>query len=722
MLTVKKSTCRSCHAFCPINVTFDEGQVVKVEGNPDAPIYEGFICPKGRALTATHSRLDRLKRHLKRMPDGSFQKISSEELIEDISAKLNKIIKKHGPDAVASYIGNTIYEHQAYGPLMLSFLEKIGSQNFYSPAAIDQPGLNITDALHGTWAGGWPRNDALDALVLIGTNPIISKQYFGQNPGQMLKRLHKQGVKLIVIDPRRTESARRADVHLQIIPGEDPTVLAGLLYLLIKNDAVNQAFVDNNCTGFAELADAVSAFTPEYVAERAGIDVSDLVKASDILANARMANLSPGVGGSMATRGTLMFYLARCLQTIRGFWPGEGDEVSHPNAMSPLRKFRAQPNAPTPGWGFGKTSRVRGLQQTVGGMPTAALPEEILLPGEGQIRALFLHGGAMRTWPQTELVKQALESLELLVVPDVEANLSPTAKMATHVVATKLPFEVPVMSKFVEQANVVHPGYGWEEPYANYNEALLEPPEDSDLLEPWEIYYRVAQKLGIQLEIGEMYDPTAPRIKLDMEKSPTTDDLYEIMSKGAIVPLSTVKQHPNGKVFDEARITIGPRDSDCESRLELANGVMLEELEEVRQESYMARRNTDQDYPFLFIPSRIQATTNATYRPEGILTVPYNPAYMNSASLEEIGVMPGDKVRISSRHGSIVGFVGIDNDLRPGVMAMTHGFGGNPGDPDYDPHRDGANVNELLSVLDDYDPYIGMPRMGAVPVSIEACA
>ena len=727
MPTVEKSTCRSCAAYCPVDVTLASGAVLRVEGNKDAPLYEGFICPKGRALAAMHNNPARLKSHLKRQPDGSFAPISSAQLVAEVSDRIADILARSGPRAVAAYLGSPGLEHQALGLMMTRFMGAIGSPNLFNNGTIDQPGLMIAPALHGSWAGGRMHPDTLDVFLLIGGNPVISKQYFPQHPGHQLKRLTGAGMKLIVIDPRRTETARRAAVHLQCIPGEDPTIVAGLIHLVIAMGAVDRGFVEHNAKGFEDLAEAVKDFTPDYVAERAGVDEGDLREAARILATAKRGDLGSGTGPSMATRGTLMAYLLYCLQTLRGFWAREGDAAVMPRVLFPPQDFKAQPNPPYPGWGFGQQMRVRGLQQTAAGMPTGALPEEILTPGEGQIKALLLHGGAMRTWPEEALVTRALESLELLVVHDVE--LSATSATAHYIVATKLPFEVPVMSQVNELLSLFHPGYGWVEPYGAYQPALLDPPGDADLLEPWQIYYRVAQRLGLALEYPSFADllgiaareadgDVPPRRTMDMAREPTTDDLYDMMCEGSAVPLATVKQYPSGHLFDEARRVVGPRDPACAARLELANPAMLAELAEVRGESVAARRKTDADYPFLFISRRIQNSTNAVSSTDrSVLQKPYNPAYMHPDDLTRLGLASGDRVEIRSRHGAITGFVEAEGDLRPGVVSIPHGFGKVPGES-YDPARHGANVNRLTSWTDDYDPYNGMPRMSAIPVAV----
>lgn len=204
-----------------------------------------------------------------------------------------------------------------------------------------------------------------------------------------------------------------------------------------------------------------------------------------------------------------------------------------------------------------------------------------------------------------------------------------------------------------------------------------------------------------------------------MENEPTSDDILEMICHGSAVPLAEVKKHPHGAIFDEARDTVGPRDPACTARLQLADPAMLDELGEVRAEDPLARRRTDGEYPYLLVCRRMQATTNSAPRPEGIVRTGYNPLWMHPDDMAQLGVEDGDEVEIRSHHGAIPGFVEGDADMRPGVVAMTHGFGPKP-NSNYDPRRDGSNINLLLSWEDDADPYHGMPRMSAVPVAVKA--
>jgi anaerobic selenocysteine-containing dehydrogenase len=587
----------------------------------------------------------------------------------------------------------------------------------FAASTIDQPGQHMAMALHGLWEGGRVRPKDLGAFLLVGGNPVVSKQHFPQNPAQQLKDLTAGGMQLIVIDPRRTESARRAAVHLQLIPGEDATVLAGLVRLVLEMDGVDEAFAAENVEGVEALREAVRDFTPDYVAARAGVRAEDLVAAARILVAARTGDTGLGVGASMTTRGTLTAYLALCLQSLRGFWARAGAPVSRPKVLLPRIARRAQPAPPKAAWGFGLTTSVRGLQQTIAGMPTAALPGLMVSDGPDRVRALFAHAGMMYTWPEQARTVEALSALDLFVTHDVQ--LSATAELAHYVIATKTQLEVPVISQLAEVCGASHPGYAWTEPYAAYQPAVIDPPAESDLLESWQIYFRIAQRLGLTLEVVDFMTGGAGSTppKMDMSREPTTDEVYQLMCAGSVIPLSRVMQYPHGAVFEEARDVVGPRDPACAARLQLADPYMLEAIAELRAEDPMARRKTGPDYPWLLIPRRMMSMNNSGLRAEGLVKTGYNPAYMHPDDLTALGLAPGARVEIASRHGSIVGFVEPDPDVKPGVVSIAHGFGGKPG-AGHDPRRDGANVNRLTRWDDDPDPYHGMPRMGALPVRV----
>lgn len=649
------------------------------------------------------------------MPDGTLAPISSDELVDELAARIERLLDERGARAIAAYLSGGVIEQPAASAMMISFLKAIGSPMLFSAATIDQPGMAISYALHGRWAGGRIMPDRRDVFVVVGGNPINSKQYLPQNPGMQIKGLRRSGGKLIVIDPRRTETARLADIHLQPLPGEDPAILACLINLLIEQGNVDRGFVCANARGFETLAAAVRPFTAASVARRAGVEEQDLRQIASILSDAQTGDIALGTGPSMATRGLLSSYLALCINTLRGFWAREGDPAMHPSVLLPAREFRAQPVAPSPAWGFGEKTRIKSFEETSAGMPLAALPEEILTPGPGQVRALFLHGGAVNSWPQTAKTIEALNALDTLVIHDTV--LSPTAKLADYVIATRMQFEIPsitVLNELISAGG--HSGYGWAEPFASALPAVVEPPEGSDLLESWQIYYRIAQRLGLPLELVNWKSPGTVPPRIDMEREPTTDQIYDLMCMGSAVAIDEVREYPDGHVFDHARKTVKGRDPDCSDWLQLADADMIALLNDLGENASRAQRRSCDEFPYLLIPSRMQNSTNTFARAAGLLPWRYNPAFMHPLDLVALGAVSGDEVCIRSRHGTVRAIVEPDEGLRRGVVALMHGFGENAASDD--PRIAGTNVNRLTAWEDDFEAHTGMPRMGALPVAI----
>jgi anaerobic selenocysteine-containing dehydrogenase len=723
MSVTKTSFCRLCTALCPIVVTVEDGRAVEVHGDRDAPLFEGYTCPKGRALPEIHANPKRLLHSLKRRSDGTHEPISSEDVVIEVADRLKEVVDRHGPNSVAVYVGTSSVGYPTMAGMAASLLQALGGHMFFSAASIDQPATRIAEALHGTWLGGRTPFDDTDVYLFAGTNPVISKQFLSENPARRLSRAAERGAKIIVVDPRRTETARWAEVHLQTRPGQDAVVLAGLVHVILREGLIDHDFLRDNVDGLDALRAAVAPFTPEFVAERAGIAADEVVRAARIFGTGGRGGAGGGTGISMTSVSNVVSYLLLCLMTVRGFWAREGDRVERPNVLMPRSRAKAQAFAPRPAWGFGHQMRVRGLGQNVGGLPTAALAEEILLPGEGQIRALINIGGSpMMAWPDQRRTREALESLDLFVTTDVE--YSPSARMAHYVVATKMTFETSGMTQVVESIKYYHPGYGFSMPYAQYTPPLVDPPAGSDLIEDWQLYYRVAQHLGLSLKWVNLFgrpggylEAPIDVIPLDMEHEPTTDDLFEIMCRGSNIPLADVKKHPHGHVFEELfEVRVAPRDADCVTRLDVGNPDLLGELD-----SFLGRERIEAsaERPFLLIPRRENRVINSTGRtlPGLMRGRSYNPAFMHPDDLARLGVSAGDLVSISSEHDSVTGVVEADPDLRPGVVSMSHGFGGNPGD-DEDPRVDGANTNRLLRTDTEFDRVTGIPRMGALPVAV----
>ena len=708
--------------------TVTDGRLTKVTGDPDNPMFKGYTCAKGRALPAIHNNPERLLSSKKRQADGTFAPIEAEQAMDEIATTLSSLIDNHGPRSVAVYLGTNGLPYPASALMANAFIRAIESPMFFTANTIDQPGKQIALAAHGHWLGGDVSFDDADTWLLVGTNPVVSKAIGipGQNPAQHLKAAVARGMQLIVVDPRRTQTAARAAIHLQPRPGEDVTILAAFLNLIIGEGLCDTDFLTENVDGFSALTAAVAGFTPEYAAERADVPVQQIVDAARLFAThgTRGGMVNAGTGPNMGRHGSLLEYLCLCLTTVCGRWARAGDKVLRPNTLLPAFTAKAQPHAPYQGWGYGERLRVRGLTDTVAGMPTAALAEEILLTGDGQVRALICVGGnPMAAWPDQRKTEQALKSLDLLVTLDTE--MSGTSRMADYVIAPLMQMETPAMTAGSELIKYFTSGTGIPAPYAQYAPRLIEPPEGSDLTEEWQFFLGLAKRMELELWFvnffgsgGGRFMESAPIVvALNGESELTTEELFEQMCSTSRIPLDEVRRHPHGNIFD-VDVVVEERDPDCTARLDVGNQVLLSGLVEVLAEEFRTKQG-DAEFPLRLIPRRHPNFMNSSGITLSALNrgKPYNPAYAHPDTLASLGLESGTEATVVSRHDRIPCVVEADDSMRRDVISMHHAFGGFPtGDRDYRDH--GSNVGRLVATDTEYDPITGMPRQADIPVRI----
>ncbi|MEZ4215329.1 MAG: molybdopterin-dependent oxidoreductase [Myxococcota bacterium] len=746
------SICRFCHANCGILVEVDDatGRPLRVTGDRDNPAYHGFTCAKGRRLPEQHAHRERLLSSLRRGDDGTFAPVASERAMDEIAARIRAIVDEHGPRAVALYVGTYSGTHPAAIPFSVGFLVALGSRMVFTASTIDQPGKSIANALHGRWLGGSNVLAHSDVWMLVGNNPLISMSggIPAANPGRRLREAKARGTKLVVVDPRRTEVARFADVYLQPRPGEDATLLAAMLHVVLRDDLADRAFVRDHVAGMAELARAVEPFTPAYAAARAGVDAGDIERAAHVFARARRGCGVAGTGPNMAPRGNLTEYLLLALNTVCGRWNRAGDPVPNPGALLTPAEARAQAEPPRRAWGFGERLRVRGFTSTAAGLPTSALADEILTPGEGRVRALICVGSnPVAAWPDQRATVRAMRALDLLVT--IDPRLSATSQLAHYVVAPRLSLEVPGASVSMEAIEQTYVAMGYSEPYAQYTPVVARPPEGADVIEEWELFYGLAQRLGLALQLyptrPEAGVLRAPReaVKVDMARKPSTDEVLDALLAGSRVPLDEVRRHPHGALFPAAEGEragrVAPADPGADARLDVGNAAMLAELAEVRAEPLGADGVPVRDAarPFRLVSRRLPNVYNSSGRDIEALARGRrsNPAFLHPDDLAALGLAAGDVVRIASDRAAILGRVEPAPELRRGVVSMAHGFGDLPASDGDDAGEEadlaaacarldasGSSTGRLVASDRDFDPYTGIPRMSAIPVSIERVA
>jgi anaerobic selenocysteine-containing dehydrogenase len=424
----------------------------------------------------------------------------------------------------------------------------------------------------------------------------------------------------------------------------------------------------------------------------------------------------------MSGHANLSEYLGKVLVTLAGYWLRAGDRVSNPGVLFDPGPRIAGTTGPFPAWGFGERFRMKGFTNTAAGLPTAHLADEILEPGEGQVRALIVVGGnPMLAFPNQLKVFEAMKSLELLVC--IDPHMSATAKLADYVIAPPLPLEGENTSLLTEWFGAFSgsPGAGYTIPYAQYQAPILERPAGSDLLEEWEFAFGICQRLGKQLTIkpfgGFGAGAAEAGTRLDMTTPPTSEETWELITKGAPVSFKELKAlGPGPHVFDRPETFVQARPEGWEGRLDVGSAPMLAELAEVALEDFSRR---DDAFAFRLINRRVTRSMNSSWHEHDGLhhPRPFNPSFMNPADLAQLDLESGDLIEIASATATVLAVAKAAPDVRSGCISMNHCWGANP-DEDANVFSVGTSTAILVSTDDGYDPYTGIPVMSGIPVNV----
>ena len=710
MTRIAYTSCRICAGQCGLALELDDtGSVTSVRGDEANPVTLGYACSKGITLPEAHRHTERLLHPLKRSADGRFVRIGLEQALDEIAERLRSLMDASGPDTVAGFRGTMNYSNLAANHLLPEWLRCLGSSSFFSTMTIDQSAKWITFERLGGWAAGRDPLATADVLLWVGTNPLVSLSTFNfdlQHPVRRLREVKARGLKLVVIDPRRTESARHADVFLQPWPGEDVTVLAGLLHVVFERGWADREFCDRHAQGHAELAAAVAAYTPEYVCRRAGIDPADLVAAAAAFAEPlpdrrKRGSAASGTGPNMGPHSNLAEHLVECLNVVCGRYARAGDRVANPGVLGPRVPRKAQVIAPRRSWEQGPHSRVRGLGHIFGEKMTGALADEILTPGTGQVRALFVDGGnPVIALPQQARTEQAMRALDLLVV--IDPFMTATARLAHYVLPPLMMLERHDLGSRDYEVHTM------QRPYAQFAEPVLAPPAGAELVEDWRVFYELARRLGVAL--------TFDGVPLEMQVAPSTEDLLRILTRHSSVPFAELRAATRGRIFDVPEQLVEAADAGCTSRFEVAPLDVVAELAAVLDET-----TTPGTSSFRLAVRRLRDVQNTMYhRLDGVRRrLPENPAYLHPDDLQSLALVDDGLVEITSAHGTICLPARADDGVRRGVVSVPHGWGDLLNAPGSDANP-GANANRLTSAAECLDPINAMPWLTGLPVRLRA--
>ena len=326
-----KTFCTICTAFCGFEARVEDGRIVDFTPDATHPMSQGFSCTKGRQFHHLLTAENRLTSALARV-DGALAPTPTSQVLDEIAAKIEAIRAEHGPESVAIFAGNGATFKTTLLPTAIAWLQGLGSHQFYSSLTIDQVSKVVAVGRVGLWAGGTHDFGSSDVAMMIGNNVVVSGLNVpGAPPGwrpKAIREAKERGLKLIVVDPRRTQTANLADLHLAIRPGEDATLLAGMINLILESDRHDAEFCAEFVDGVEDLRSSLKPFTLDYVAQRTGLAAADIEAAVDLFTSARRGTVSSATGPDMGPHGNVTEHLISSLNILCGRFNRAGDRVN----------------------------------------------------------------------------------------------------------------------------------------------------------------------------------------------------------------------------------------------------------------------------------------------------------------------------------------------------------------------------------------------------------
>jgi anaerobic selenocysteine-containing dehydrogenase len=699
--------CRICPASCGLVATVSpEGSVVSVRGDAEHPLTGGYTCEKGRNVVNLHRLPTRYLASQRRGDEGRHESVGYRDAVADIGRRLEAIRDEHGPDAIGMFVGT----QAAFATLTVAtaraWFKRLGSHKLFSTMTIDQSAKWLRQKRLGDWAAGRQRFDEADVWMIIGSNPIVTMQggdFTGvpiQNVSRTLADERKRGIRLIVIDPRRSETAAKADLHLQLIPGTDAVLIAGILNTILVEGLHDRDFSRRYSKGIDKLRRNIEMLTPQTVSTLTGVDAGDIVHAARLFAFGPKGMAMSGTGPNMGPDSNVAEHLIGVLNVVCGRFPRAGDRIARDGVLVPTGHPQARVIPPIREWEVGFQSRIGNYGTLNGELPSAILPAEITETGRDKLRALIVVGGnPAAVLPEQRTAVTAFGELDLLVT--LEPFPTETARLAHYVIA-------PAMS--LERAD--HTGYldsTLSAAFAQYTPAVLRKPEN--VVEDWQFFADLAAEMNMPIKLaGRIFNPDEPR--------PSAAEYLAWTAERGRVPLAEVQANPHGRRFDDLDVLVADAADHDEARFDLLPDDVKSELD-----AAITRQRVRSDRPLLLTVRRNRQTMNTFGRQlASLLTDPPNPCFVHPSDLTEIGAEPGQLVRIESDYGTVTAVCQSDATLRRGSVSITHGYGATSRSDAGDPRTDGTNVALLLSLTEGAQKITGMPWMTAVPVRVTAIA
>ena len=677
--------CNLCEAICGLEITVRAGEVTDVRGDPLDPLSQGHICPKATALPDLHRDPDRLKRPMLRVAD-AWTEIGWDEALDYVAASLLRVRDTFGPDSVGVYQGNPSVHNS--GTLLSAggFVRALETHNRFSATSVDQLPHHraALEMLGHPLLMPIPDVDRTDFLLMMGANPAASNGSILTAPGmtRRLKNIAGRGGRVVLLDPRRTESAGYAEHHF-IRPGTDAALLLGLLHVIFAEELQKPGRLESFMDGLDDLRAAALPYLPERVSAFTGLDAAFIRTLARDFASAPSAVAYGRIGLSTQAFGGLCQWLLNALNMVTGNFDRPG------GAMLPRPAFDLLTRAKKGERPLGRfTSRVRGLPEFDGELPSAALAEEMDTPGEGQIKAFVcIAGNPVLSTPGGQRLDAALAGLEFMVA--VDPYLNETTRHA-HVI---LP---PATGLEVEHYDVIF------HHFAVRNTARLNAPVfpiGEDQRFDWQIFEGLRERLT-----GKKGSDPSARLALGLKHGPYA------------LSLDDLNAAPHGLDF-------GPMTSCLPDKLLTENGRLNLAPESLLADLPRLEAALDAAPPSFVLIGRRQLRGNNSWMhntPRLMRGADRCTLMLHPSDAARLGVANGDLIAVQSRVGRVAVPAELTDALMPGVVSLPHGFGhGRSGTRlGVASEHPGVSYNDLADPML-LDELTGNAAVSGIPVGLE---
>lgn len=652
--------------MCGLVITTEGDRVTEIRGDADDPLSRGHICPKAVALQDIHTDPDRIRHPMKRVGD-RWERISWKEAIDLAVEGIQRVQRAHGNDAIAAYVGNPTVHSLGAMLFVGDFLRALRTKNRFSATSVDQLPAHVA----AMYMFGHallipiPDLDRTDHLLILGANPVVSNGSLMTAPGaaERLKSIRARGGRVVVVDPRRTETAALADAHHAIRPGSDALLLLALLHVIFAESLAKPGRLESFTDGLEDLRSLASRFPPERVSGATGISAESIRTMAREFAKAPRAAAYGRVGVSMQEFGGLATWLISALNVVCGRVDAEGGVMFPSPAVDIRRADQKRDGRPR----FGRwKSRVRGLPEFAGELPVAALSEEIETPGAGQVRGFVTHGGnPVLSTPDGTRLDRALASLEFYVA--IDFYLNETTRHAHLILPPTSPLER-------EHYDLIFHGLAVRDT-AKYSPPVFDKADDAR--HEWEIMNAITTRLrpGLRSRVtGALRELGGPSWMLDyaLRRGPYGAGFRP---RGPGLSLRALKESPHGVDLGPLKHSLPAALRTKDRRIHAAPALFVEDVARL-EAKWLGPESTAADTLLLIGRRTLRSSNSWMHNIERLVRGKDRcTLLMNPQDATARGLRDGAHVRVAADVGTISVPLEISDDMMPGVVSLPHGWG-----------------------------------------------